>query len=130
MDEKVSIGLRGWRFDPDAVFDEDGDLKPVEEIPEDDRLRVVRLTEIVGNACHVCMLRNPEEGWSAWRKAEAVYGEPTHEVLVCDEHEPVFLYWFWEMGGESYRGMDELQTRFHGWVEDGGEAPEDYAPDV
>lgn len=120
--------MRGWRFDPEVVFTEDGDVKPLEEVPEPDRLRLVRLTEIIGNACHVCMLRNPEEGWDAWRKADAVYGEPTHEVLVCDEHEPVFYYWFWEEGGEMYKGEDELQREFHDWVEEGGGAPKDYEP--
>lgn len=126
MEEKVCIGLRGWKFDPDNIFDAEGDMKPIDEIPEDDRLRVVRLREIIGNACHVCMLRNPEEGWDAWRKADAVYGEPTHEVLVCDEHEKEFLYWFWDEGGEEYKGENELQTRFHDWVEEGGEAPAGY----
>ncbi len=125
--ERVSIGLRGWTFDPDNVFDDDGELKSVDDIPEEDRLRVVRLTEIIGNACHVCMLRHPNEGWDVWKKADAVYGEPTTEVLVCDEHEPDFLYWYFEEGGEAYKGEEELPDEFHAWIRDGGEAPEGYS---
>jgi hypothetical protein len=116
--EKVSIGLRGWTFDPEDVFQVGGELKPVDEMPEEDRIRVVRLTEIMGNACHVCMLQHPDEGWDEWEKATVVYGEPTSEVLLCDDHEEVFERWFFDEGGESYRGTEELQRAFHDWVEE------------
>lgn len=124
--EKVSIGLRGWTFDPDDVFDDDGELKDLEEMPDEDKLRISRLTEIIGNACHVCMLRNPEEGWDVWEKATVVYGEVTSEVLTCDEHESEFLYWYFEEGGKAYKGDDKLPDKFHKWVREGGEAPPDY----
>ncbi|MDY7082656.1 MAG: hypothetical protein SXQ77_09685 [Halobacteria archaeon] len=125
-EEKVCIGLRGWKFDPDDVFQEDGELKPIDDMPEDDQLRIVRLSEIVGNACHVCMLRHPEEGWDEWVKADVVYGEPTAEILTCDEHEADFLYWFFEEGGKEYKGDEMMPDLFHKWVKEGGEAPEGY----
>ncbi|MFB6283315.1 MAG: hypothetical protein ABEK59_05185 [Halobacteria archaeon] len=117
-DEKISIGLRGWRFNPDDVFDADGNLKSPEEIPEDQRERIARLPDIIGNACHVCMLLNPDEGWDEWTKATVVYGEPRHEVLTCDDHEPVFETWFFDEGGEALKGSDNLADTFHAWIKE------------
>jgi hypothetical protein len=34
---KVSVGLRGWRFDEEEIFTDDGELKPLDEIPEEPR---------------------------------------------------------------------------------------------
>lgn len=125
-EEKIHIGLRGWKFNPKNVFDDDGELKPLKEMPEEDRVRVVRLSEIIGNACHFCMLKYPEEGWAKWKKADIVYGEPTSEVLLCDEHERHFLYWFFEEGGEDYKGEERMADAFHKWVNKGERAPEGY----
>jgi hypothetical protein len=49
------------------------------------------------------------------------------EVLLCDDHEPDFVYWFREAGGAEYRGSDDLGDAFHEWFLEGGEAPEGYA---
>lgn len=116
-EEKICIGLRGWKFNPDDVLTEKGELKALEEMSEHDRLRIVRLSEIIGNACHVCMLKNPEEGWDKWKKATVVYGEPTSEVLLCDEHESVFEIWFFEKGGKTYKGKEEMAEKFHEWLQ-------------
>ena len=48
---KVSIGLRGWRFDEADIVSEDGVLKPLEEIPEEPRERLVRLVGLVDEPC-------------------------------------------------------------------------------
>jgi len=37
MSEKISIGLRGWRFDEDEVFTETGEVRPFDEISDDTR---------------------------------------------------------------------------------------------
>ena len=115
-EEKVCIGLRGWRFNPDDVFDSEGRIKKPEDIPEGQRERIARLSDIVGNACHVCMLLHPDAGWDEWVKADVVYGEPRHEVLMCDEHEDVFETWFFDEGGKALKGSEELQYEFHEWV--------------
>lgn len=122
---KVSIGLRGWRFDEGAVFGTDGAIKPLSQMPPETRQRVSRLTAIIGNACDACWLVEDEE--ADCNVARVVYGESMGEVLLCDEHEPDFLYWFREEGGEEFAGEVALQEYFHKWFLDGGRAPEDYA---
>ncbi|MEF8826715.1 MAG: hypothetical protein V5A27_10325 [Halapricum sp.] len=122
---KVSIGLRGWRFDERDVFDEKGAIKPLSEMPPEPRQRVSRLTAIIGNACDACQLTREDE--QEYNVARSVYGEPMGEVLLCDEHEPDFLYWFREEGGDEYAGELAMADRFHEWFLDGGRAPEGYA---
>ncbi len=122
---KVSIGLRGWRFEESAVLADDGTLQPLEEMPADTRERSLRLLTNVGNACDACWLEH-EDDEDARSNAAVVYGEPFAEVLLCREHESDFLYWWREAGGETHRGSDELADAFHEWYLDGGRAPEDY----
>lgn len=123
---KVSIGLRGWRFDEREVFDSDGEFKPLEEIPEETRLRLQRLELLVTSPCQACWLIHGDANLEECNVAEAVYGEPRSEVLLCDEHEPDFLYWFQEDGGREYMGEDELKDAFHEWFADDGRAPGNY----
>lgn len=123
---KVSIGLRGWRFEEEEVFDGDGEFKELAAIPEETRLRLARLELLVTSPCQVCWLIHGDENIEECNVAQAVYGEPRAEVLVCDEHEPAFLYWFREADGDQYVGDDELKDAFHEWFADGGRAPGDY----
>ena len=123
---KVSIGLRGWRFDEADVFADDGGLRPVGEMDPDVARRVVRLSALVGSPCDACWLEHGDEGLDRCAPAEVVYGEPLAEVLLCPDHEADFLYWFREADGEAYRGTEALQDAFHGWYLDGGRAPEGY----
>jgi hypothetical protein len=123
---KVSIGLRGWRFDEDAVLAEDGSLRPVDEMDADVANRVVRLSALVGSPCDACWLEHGDEDLEQCAGATVVYGEPLAEVVLCDEHEADFLYWFREAGGEAYKGSDVLQDAFHEWYLDGGRAPSGY----
>jgi len=123
---KVSIGLRGWRFEEADIFDEDGEFKALEEMPEDPRERLVRLTYICEEPCDACYLEHGEENVSRARPATIVYGEPHEEVLLCDQHEADFLYWFREAGGSELRGEEEFRDAFHEWFADGGRAPEGY----
>jgi hypothetical protein len=122
---KVNIELRGWRFDESAVFTDEGDIKPIDEMDFPTRERIVRLRQIIGSPCHGCWLIHGDENLDACNEAAAVYGEPLHEVVLCDTHEPDFLYWFREEGGSTLRG-DELQDAFHEWFADGNRAPDDY----
>jgi len=55
---KVSVGLRGWRFDEEEIFTDDEELKPLDEIPEEPRERLVRLVGLVEEPCDVCYLSN------------------------------------------------------------------------
>jgi len=123
---KVSIALRGWRFDEDEVFDEGGEMRPVFEMSDETRERLVRLTVVAGNPCDACWLVHGDENIQQCRVARVVYGEPLAEVVLCDQHEPDFLYWFREAGGSDYRGTDEFQDQFHAWFADGGRAPDGY----
>ena len=123
---KVSIGLRGWRFDEEDVFDEAGNFRPLEEMPDDARRRLLRLTTLVNSPCDACWLIHGEEDIQKGNVARVVYGEPMAEVLLCPDHEIDFLYWYREEGGERYRGSEELQDAFHEWFDDGGRAPEGY----
>jgi hypothetical protein len=124
---KVNIVLRGWRFDESAVFTDDGDIKPLDTMDFETRERVVRLRQLIGSPCHACWLIHGDSNLNACNDAAAVYGEPLHEVVLCEEHEPDFLYWFREEGGADYRGDAELQDTFHEWFADGGRAPDDYS---
>ncbi len=123
---KVSIGLRGWRFEEDEVFTDDEEFKPLDEIPEDPRKRLIRLAYLVTEPCDACYLDYGEEEKHRAKQAEIVYGEPNEEVLLCADHEADFLYWFREAGGDRYRGREEFRDAFHEWYADGGRAPEGY----
>jgi len=123
---KVSIGLRGWRFDEEEVFTTDGEFRPLDEIPDDALNRLLRLTGLVEEPCDACYLEHGEEDKSRWRQATIVYGEPGDEVLLCDAHEADFLYWFREDGGSDLRGEERFRDAFHEWVVAGNRAPEGY----
>lgn len=123
---KVSIGLRGWRFDEPDVFDANGDLRPLDEMPDDVATRLARLSALVGAPCDACWLIHGDDNLQACNVARIVYGEPMAEVVLCTTHEVDFLYWYREADGHTYRGDDELQDRFHEWFADGGRAPDTY----
>jgi len=120
---KVSIGLRGWRFDEEEVFDDEGNFRPLEEMGEDARTRLSRLTGLYDNPCHACWLVHGEK--EPCNVAAAVYGEPNDEVLLCEEHEPDFLYWY-DVEGHEHRGEEAFAERFHEWFDAGNRAPEGY----
>ncbi|WP_135828481.1 hypothetical protein [Halorussus halobius] len=124
---KVSIGLRGWRFEESDVFTENGEFKPTDEMPDDARKRLVRLQALVTAPCDACWLIHGDAGLDECNVADVVYGEPLAEVVLCADHEPDFLYWFAEAGGDRFKGQQELQDEFHEWFADGGRAPEGYA---
>lgn len=123
---KVSIALKGWRFEEAAVFDDDGRFLPLEEMDPDTRLRVNRLTTLREKPCDACWLIHGDDEIERCRPAEYVYGEPQAEVLVCDEHLPDFSYWYLEDGGEAYRGEVAFQDAFHEWFAAGNRAPDGY----
>ena len=123
---KVSVGLRGWRFDEDEIFTRDEELKPLDEIPEEPRERLLRLVALVEEPCDVCYLDHGEDAVHRCNQAEMVYGEPNGEVLLCPKHEPDLIYWFREEGGSEHAGELEFGDRFHEWVAAGNEAPEGY----
>ncbi|EMA47663.1 hypothetical protein C448_04474 [Halococcus morrhuae DSM 1307] len=125
---KVNIALRGWRFDESAVFTDDGDIKPIDEMEPTTRERIVRLRQLIDSPCHACWLIHGDSELDACNDAAAVYGEPLSEVVLCEEHEPDFRYWFREQGGADHRGEPALQDAFHEWFADGGRAPEEYEP--
>jgi hypothetical protein len=126
---KVSIGLRGWRFEESEVFTPDGEYRPLAEMPPDTRTRVQRLAALVGSPCHACWLLHGDAGLDDCNVARVVYGEPNAEVVTCDDHESDFLYWYRECGGSEHRGDPSLQDAFHAWFTDGGRAPEGYGGD-
>jgi hypothetical protein len=123
---KVSIGLRGWRFDEEAVFAADGTIKPLANMDAGARERIVRLSAMMGDPCDACYLRDGDENIERCNPARAIYGEPLGEVLLCDDHEADFVYWFQEDGGTRFAGERELQTRFHEWWADGGRSPDGF----
>ncbi|GAB3025900.1 hypothetical protein [Natronobiforma cellulositropha] len=123
---KISIGMLGWRFDEADILDEDGEFLPLEEMPPEDRTRIVRLGSITNAPCHACWLIHGDANLDDCNASQYVYGEPFAEVLVCEEHEPDFVYWYRRCGGDAYRGTDEFQDAFHEWFLDGGRAPEGY----
>jgi hypothetical protein len=124
---KVSIALRGWRFDEADVLQSTGDLKPLINMPEDARERVLRLVELVEKPCDACWLIHGESEKRRCRSARVVYGEPLAEVLLCADHESDFVYWFREEGGRDLAGERELRDTFHQWFADEGRAPDGYA---
>lgn len=124
---KVSIGLRGWRFDEADVFDESDELRALDEMPEETRHRVVRLSSLMGEPCNACWLVHGEASVEECNTGSIVYGEPLGEVLLCTDHESDFLYWFRERGGDQYAGSADLADEFHEWFLDGGRAPDGYA---
>ena len=123
---KVSIGLRGWRFEESEVFDADGDIKPLGQMPPDTRQRIARLSALIGEPCDACFLIHGEEDIEQCNPGRIVYGEAMGEALLCNDHEADFLYWFREAGGQQYAGDTELRDAFHEWFADGGRAPEGY----
>jgi len=123
---KVSIGLRGWRFDEDEVFTDDGNLKPFGEMPPEPRTRIIRLHRLVEAPCDACWLIHGDAEVHECNVATVVYGEPFAEVVLCDEHERDFLYWYREDGGKEYRGDEAFEDAFHEWFADGNRAPEGY----
>jgi len=123
---KVNIGLRGWRFEEDEVFDENGRVRPIGTMPEDTKLKILRLAERLGDPCDGCWLEYGREDPGRCRQGEIIYGDPGAEVLLCRHHEPDFLYWFREAGGKNLAGDDEFAERFHDWFVEGGGAPESY----
>ncbi|WP_248896941.1 hypothetical protein [Haloplanus halobius] len=123
---KVSVGLRGWRFEESEVFTADGEFKPLDEIPEEPRERLVRLTHLVEEPCDACYLVHGEGAIERCTPAAIVYGEPGDEILLCEAHEADFLYWYREQGGKAYRGEPAFRDRFHEWFHGGGRAPDDY----
>ncbi|NHN40603.1 hypothetical protein G9C85_02990 [Halorubellus sp. JP-L1] len=123
---KVSIGLRGWRFDEDEVFTDDGDVRPFDEMREDTRRRLVRVGVIYGSPCDACWLIHGDDDLEACNESTVVYGEPLAEVTVCDEHEADFLYWFREDDGIEHAETDRFEDAFHEWFAAGNRAPEGY----
>ncbi|WP_284013906.1 hypothetical protein [Halobaculum litoreum] len=123
---KVSIGLRGWRFDEEDIFTDAGGWRPLEEIPQEPRHRLVRLQVVMNKPCDACYLIHGDEEIQRCRVASIVYGEPLDEVLLCDEHEADFLFWFRERGGSTIAGEETFRDAFHEWFDDGGRAPDGY----
>jgi len=124
--DKVSVGLRGWRFTESEIFDEDGEFKPLDEIPEEPRERLVRLRTLVEEPCDACYLTYGEAEIERCRQATIVYGEPFDEVLLCADHEQDFRYWFQEAGGSEFTGDEEFANRFHEWFDAGNRAPDGF----
>ncbi|MGM0606502.1 MAG: hypothetical protein ACQETB_12645 [Halobacteriota archaeon] len=123
---KVSVGLRGWRFEESEIFTDEGEFKPLEEIPKDPRQRLIRLATLIEKPCDACYLTYGDEQIQRCRPAAIVYGEPMSEVLLCAEHEPDFHYWYQEAGGSQHRGEETFADEFHEWFAAGNRAPESY----
>ena len=123
---KVSIGLRGWRFAEADIFNDDGMFKQLEEIPKDERKRLLRLVSLVEQPCDACRLIHGEDEIHRARQAAIVYGEPNDEVVLCEQHESDFRYWYQEAGGSEYRGTAEFDDAFEEWFDDGGRAPDGF----
>ena len=112
---KVSVGLRGWRFDEDEVFTDDGEWAPLDEMSDDTRNRLLRLGILLDQRCDACYLEHGEAEKRRANPAAIVYGEPGDEVLLCDDHESDFLYWFRKEGGSDLTGEEEFRDEFHEW---------------
>jgi len=123
---KVSIGLRGWRFNEADIIAADGTIKPLDAIPKEPRERLLRLVGLIEEPCDVCYLEHGDAEIHRCTQAAIVYGEPGGEVLLCQAHEREFLYWFREAGGKAHAGEQSFGDRFHEWVAAGNEAPADY----
>jgi len=122
---KVNIGLRGWRFDAD-VLNEEGRVRPLATMAPENRQRLLVLADRVADPCDACWLAYGDDKIEECNVAEVIYGEPGGEVVLCSVHEPDFLYWFREAGGDEYAGDRGLQEAFHQWLIDGNRAPEGY----
>jgi hypothetical protein len=123
---KVSIGLRGWRFEESNVFTGDGEFRPLEEMPSEDRKRIIRLPVLMERPCDACYQIYGEKEKRRCGVAAVVYGEPFEEVVLCEDHEPDFAYWYREAGGAELRGTEAFKDAFQDWFADGGRAPEGY----
>ncbi|MFB6111409.1 MAG: hypothetical protein ABEJ35_02615 [Halobacteriaceae archaeon] len=123
---KVSVALKGWRFDEAELFDDRGEFRPLSEMDPDTRLRLNRLTTLRDKPCDACWLIHGEDDRDRCRPAAYVYGEPRAEVLVCERHLPDFSYWYLEDGGDEYRGEPAFQEAFHEWFAAGNRAPAGY----
>jgi len=121
---KVSVGLRGWRFDEAEIFTDEGLFRQLGEIPLDARQRLIRLVFLVDKPCDACRIQHGEDNIERANQAAAVYGEPDDEVVLCDDHEADFIYWYQEAGGSEYRGDPDLPDAFYAWFGDGGRAPD------
>jgi hypothetical protein len=108
------------------VFTDDGEFKPLDEVPAEPRERLVRLTHLVERPCDACYLIHGEADVEQCRRAAIVYGEPGDELLLCAPHETDFLYWYREAGGKAHRGEPTFRDRFHEWFAADGRAPEGY----
>lgn len=126
---KVSVGLRGWRFDEEEVFTDDGEWAPLDEMSDDTRNRLLRLGMLLDQPCDACYLEHGEKAKQQANPAAIVYGEPGDEVLLCEHHEADFLYWFREAGGSDRTGEEQFRDLFHEWFAAGNRAPEEYGPD-
>jgi len=123
---KVSVGLRGWRFNEAEIFTDDEQFKPLEEIPKDPKQRLLRLLTLVDKPCDACYLIHGEEHKRQCNPAEFVYGEPMDEVLLCADHEPDFIYWYQKTGGSELRGDEGFADAFHQWFADANRAPDGF----
>ncbi|WP_336023181.1 hypothetical protein [Halobellus salinisoli] len=123
---KVSIGLRGWRFDEKEVFTDEGEFRPLDSVTDETRKRLIRLTYLQEKPCDACYLLHGEAEKRRCNQAEIVYGEPMEEVLLCSEHEADFLYWFREEDGSEAAGTETFRDQFHEWFLDGDRAPDGY----
>lgn len=121
---KISIGLRGWRFDESEVFTDDDEFLPLDELDDDVRERLARLSVLVGSPCDACWLIHGDENLRECAVCEVVYGEPLSEVVLCGEHERDLVYWYQHEGGDSYRGTERFQDAFYEWFEEGNRAPD------
>ena len=123
---KVSIGLRGWRFEESEIFTDDEAFKPLDEIPEDPRQRLLRLSRLIEQPCDACYLIHGEADKQRCTPAAFVYGEPMDEIVLCAAHEPDFVYWYQHEGGSDLRGEPTFADAFHQWFADGNRAPDDF----
>ena len=123
---KVNVGLRGWRFAEADIFTDEGLFKQLEEIPKDDRQRLLRLVSLVEKPCDACRLIHGEDEIHRARQAAVVYGEPNDEVVLCADHEADFLYWYQNDGGSEYRGSAAFDDAFEEWFDNDGRAPEEF----
>ena len=123
---KVNVGLRGWRFAEADIFTDEGLFKQLEEIPKDDRQRLLRLVSLVEKPCDACRLIHGEDEIHRARQAAVVYGEPNDEVVLCADHEADFLYWYQNDGGSEYRGSAAFDDAFEEWFDNGGRAPDGF----
>lgn len=123
---KVSIGLRGWRFEESEIFTEDGDFKPLDQIPREVRNRLARIPVLMDMPCHACYAIHGDADIDRCTVPSVVWGEPMGEVVLCTAHEPDFHYWFTEKGGRDFAGSESLREAFVAWFEAGNRAPPDH----